>query len=159
PTMRMGGLPMMASERIAAGRISEPTQRRVGTAMRLGIAATTLAALFLTFDVVLKILRLGPAIEGTVALGYPASSVQWIGVAELVCLGLYLVPRTSVLGALLLTGYLGGATATHVRIGNPWLTHILFPTYVALFVWGGLYLREPRLRELLPLRSHNGRAH
>jgi hypothetical protein len=108
--------------------------------------------MFLTFDVVLKVLRLGPAVEGTVALGYPADSVQWIGVAELVCLALYLVPRTSVLGALLLTGYLGGATATHVRIGSPWLTHILFPSYVALFVWGGLYLREPRLRELLPLR-------
>jgi hypothetical protein len=142
---------MIAAQRVGSG-IDGTVQGRARTATRLGTASTTLAAIFLTFDVVLKVLRLGPAVEGTVALGYPVDSVQWIGVAELVCLGLYLASRTSVLGALLLTGYLGGATATHVRIGSPWLTHILFPSYVALFVWGGLYLREPRLRELLPLR-------
>jgi hypothetical protein len=68
-----------------------------------------------------------------------------------VCLALYLTPRASVLGALLLTGYLGGAVATHVRISSPLLTHTLFPIYVALLLWGGLYLREPRLRDLLPL--------
>jgi hypothetical protein len=62
------------------------------------------------------------------------------------------VPRTSVLGALLLTGYLGGAIATHVRVGSPLLSHTLFPIYVALLLWGGLYLRETRLRELVPLR-------
>jgi DoxX-like protein len=73
-------------------------------------------------------------------------SVQRIGLAELVCLVLYLVPRTSVLGALLLTGYLGGAIATHVRIGNPLFTHVLFPIYVALFVSGRLYLRDTRPR-------------
>lgn len=98
-------------------------------------------------------LKLGPAVEGTVSLGYPLDSVRVIGIVELVCLVLYLVPRTSVLGALLLTGYLGGAIATHVRIGNPLFTHILFPVYVALFVWGGLFLRDPRLAELLPLRK------
>jgi hypothetical protein len=69
-----------------------------------------------------------------------------------VCFVLYLVPRTSVLGALLLTGYLGGAIATHVRISSPLLTHTLFPIYVALLLWAGLYLRERRLRALLPLR-------
>jgi DoxX-like family len=73
-------------------------------------------------------------------------------VIELVCLVLYLVPRTSVLGALLLTGYLGGAIATHVRVGSPLVGYTLFPIYVALFIWGGLYLRETRLRELLPFR-------
>ena len=118
-------------------------------ASRAGMVLTTLAALFLTFDTVLKVLKLGPAVEGTVALGYPLDSVRVIGIVELVCLVLYLVPRTSVLGALLLTGYLGGAIATHVRIGNPLFTHILFPVYVALFVWGGLFLRDPRLAELL----------
>ena len=76
-----------------------------------------------------------------------------IGLIELVCLALYLIPRTSVLGALMLTGYLGGAIATHVRIGSPLPTHTLFPIYVALMVWGGLYLRESRLRELLPFRT------
>jgi len=108
--------------------------------------------LFLTFDTVLKVLRLAPAIKGTIALGYPAETVQWIGIVELVCLVLYVVPRTSVLGGLLLTGYLGGAIATHVRITSPLLTHTLFPVYVALLLWGGLYLREKRLRDLLPLR-------
>ena len=71
---------------------------------------------------------------------------------ELACLILYLMPRTAVLGALLLTGYLGGAIATHVRVGSPLVFYTLFPIYVALMMWGGLYLRETRLRELLPLR-------
>ena len=117
-----------------------------------GLVLTVLVALFLTFDTSLKVLRLAPAVEGTTALGYPAESVFWIGLIELVCLVLYLVPRTAVLGALLMTGYLGGAIATHVRLSNPLLTHTLFPIYVALLLWGGLYLREERLRALLPLR-------
>jgi hypothetical protein len=118
-----------------------------------GYALTAFVALFLTFDTVLKVLQLAPAMQGTTELGYPADSVLVIGVIELVCLVLYLVPRTSVLGALVLTGYLGGAIATHIRIGSPLLTHTLFPIYVALMVWGGLYLRENRLRELLPFRT------
>ena len=120
--------------------------------LRTGWALTGFAALFLTFDTVLKLARLPAAVDGTVALGYPAHLVAVIGVIELMCLVLHLVPRTSVFGALLLTGYLGGAIATHVRLGNPLASHTLFPIYVALFVWGGLYLREPRLRALLPLR-------
>ena len=112
---------------------------------------TTLAALFLTLDTVMKLLRLAPAVEGTVALGYPEHTVALIGVIELVCLVLYLVPQTAVLGAVVMTGYLGGAIATHVRVGNPLLSHTLFPIYVAVMVWGGLYLREPRLRALMPL--------
>jgi hypothetical protein len=79
--------------------------------------------------------------------------VHWIGIIELVCLVLYLVPRTSILGGILLTGYLGGAIATHVRISSPVLTHTLFPVYVALLLWGGLYLRETRLRAIVPLRQ------
>ena len=76
----------------------------------------------------------------------------WIGAIEMVCLILYLVPGTAVFGAVLMTGYLGGAVATHVRMSSPLLTHTLFPIYVAVFVWGGLYLREPRLRALAPMR-------
>jgi len=117
-----------------------------------GYVLTGLVALFLTFDTVMKLLQLAPAVQGTTELGYPAGTVIVIGVIELVCLVLYLVPRTSVLGALVLTGYLGGAIATHVRVGSPLPTHTLFPIYVALMVWGGLYLRESRLRELLPFR-------
>jgi DoxX-like family len=122
------------------------TQRRTGAVL------TTLVALFLTFDTVIKVLTLAPAIEGTTALGYPADRVFPIGVIELGCLALYLIPGTSVLGAILLTGYLGGAIATHVRVGSPLLSHTLFPIYVAALVWGGLFLREGRLRELLPFR-------
>jgi len=118
-----------------------------------GYVLTVLVALFLTFDTAIKVLKLAPAVQGTTKLGYPASAVLWIGLIELVCLTLYLMPRTSVLGALLLTGYLGGAIATHVRLGSPLLSHTLFPIYVALLLWGGLYLRETRLRELAPFRS------
>jgi DoxX-like protein len=142
---------MIASERMTVP--VEALQRSARTAATVGHVCSGLAVLFLTFDTVLKVLRLAPAIEGTTALGYPAESVQWIGIIELVCLVLYVVPRTSVLGGLLLTGYLGGAIATHVRIASPLLTHVLFPVYVALLLWGGLYLREKRLRELVPLRQ------
>jgi hypothetical protein len=118
-----------------------------------GYVLTTLVALFLAFDAVLKVLRLAPAIQGTTELGYPIETVFVIGAIETVCLVLYLVPRTSVLGALLLTGYLGGAIATHVRVGSPLLGYTLFPIYVAAMVWGGLYLREARLRALVPFRQ------
>lgn len=111
-----------------------------------------LAVAFLAFDVTIKLLQHPMAIEGTTVLGYPADAVLTIGLIELVCLVLYLVPSTSVFGALLFTGYLGGAIATHVRLGNPLFSHVLFPIYVALFLWGGLYLQEPRLRALIPLR-------
>lgn len=119
---------------------------------RVATVLTVLVTLFLAFDTIVKVLVLAPGVEATTALGYPAESVFWIGLIELACLALYLVPRTSVLGALLLTGYLGGAIATHVRVGNPLLSHTLFPIYVSFLVWGSLYLREPRLRELLPFR-------
>jgi hypothetical protein len=119
----------------------------------IGYILTGLVSAFLTFDVVLKVLRLAPAVQGTTELGYPAGTVVWIGVIELICLATYLVPRTSVLGAVLLTGYLGGAIATHVRVESPLIGYTLFPIYVALMVWGGLYLRETRLRALMPFRS------
>jgi hypothetical protein len=106
--------------------------------------------MFLSFDAVLKVLKLPVAVEGTVQLGYPESTIVGIGIVEVVCLLLYLIPRTAVPGAILFTGYLGGAIATHVRIGSPLFTHILFPVYVAALLWGGLYAREPRLRALVP---------
>ena len=118
-----------------------------------GYVLTGLVAAFLTFDTVMKLLQIAPAVQGTTELGYPTGTVVVIGAIELVCLVLYLIPPTSVLGALLLTGYLGGAIATHVRVGSPLPTHTLFPIYVALMAWGGLYLRESRLRDLLPFRT------
>lgn len=138
----------------ASDRIAVPVEGNAHGWSRIGgIVCTSAAALFLAFDTVLKVLRLDPAVEGTTSLGYPADSVLWIGGIELVCLLLYLVPRTTVLGAVLITGYLGGAVASHVRIASPLLTHTVFPVYVALFLWAGLYLREPRLRALAPRRS------
>jgi hypothetical protein len=118
-----------------------------------GRIMSALAVLFLLFDSVIKVMKLAPAVEGTTELGYPESVVVGIGIIELVCLAVYLIPRTTVLGAVLLTGYFGGAIASHVRIGSPLFTHVLFPIYVAVLIWGGLFLREGRLRALIPLRG------
>jgi hypothetical protein len=134
----------------SASSVSEPISK---AALRTGYALTGFVALFLAFDAIIKVLQLDIAVQATKELGYPVSTIVWIGAIELVCLVLYLVPRTAVLGALFLTGHLGGAIATHVRVGSPLASHTLFPIYVALMLWGGLYLREPRLRALLPLRS------
>ena len=117
-----------------------------------GRTLSTLAVLFLIFDAALKVMKLPVAVEGTVQLGYPEGAVVGIGIVELVCVAIYVIPRTSILGAILLTGYLGGAIATHVRVGNPLFTHMLFPIYVAALIWGGLLLREDRLRTLIPFR-------
>lgn len=119
----------------------------------LGRTLSAVAVLFLGMDAVGKLLELDPVVSGTTELGYPAGTVFLLGVLEVFCVVAYVVPRTSVLGALLLTGYLGGAIATHVRAENPLFTHVLFPVYVALFVWGGLFLCEARVRALLPVRG------
>jgi hypothetical protein len=114
-----------------------------------GRILTGLAVLFLTFDVAIKLLGLKPAVDGTVLLGYKPHHLPIIGVIGLVCLVLYVIPRTAPLGAILWTGYLGGAIATHLRLDNPLFTHILFPIYVAAILWGGLYFRDARVRALL----------
>ena len=118
----------------------------------VGLAFSWLAVLFLLFDSAGKLLQVQPVIVGTQLLGYSRDIVFSLGVILLVSVVAYVVPRTSVLGALLLTGYLGGAVATHVRVQHPLFTHVLFPTYVAAFLWGGLLLRDARLRALLPIR-------
>src|SRR5215471_15724172 len=115
-----------------------------------GRVITIFTVAFLLFDTMVKVLNLPVAVEGTVRLGYPARLVMYIGIVELVCLGAYLYPRTAVLGAILLTGYLGGATATQVRVEDPWF---IFPVVVGVLVWAGLFLRSVRLRSLLPLQS------
>jgi hypothetical protein len=117
-----------------------------------GRVLSGLAVAFLIFDSVGKLLRVQPVVEGTAGLGYPVGVIFPLGVTLLTCVLVYLVPRTAVLGAVLLTGYLGGAVATHVRVGNPLFSHVLFPTYVAMLLWGGLVLRDRRLRGFLPLR-------
>jgi hypothetical protein len=112
---------------------------------------------FLTFDGVFKFVKPAPApvVETMAHLGWSLSLAPVLGIILLVSTALYVIPNTSALGAILLTGYLGGAVATHLRAGDPLFSHILFPTYLGVLLWGGLYLREPRLRALLPLRSPN----
>jgi len=109
--------------------------------------------LFLLFDSAIKLMKLPPAVEGTARLGYPVTLVLPIGLVLLICVVIYVIPSTSVVGAILLTGYLGGAVASNVRIGNPLFGYVLFPVYVAVLLWTGLLLRDDRLGELVPLRS------
>jgi hypothetical protein len=121
----------------------------------IGRVLSGLAVAFLTFDSVGKLLEVQPVIDGTKQLGYSPDIAFSLGVTLLSCVLVYLIPRTSMLGAVLLTGYLGGAVATHVRVGNPLFTHVLFPTYVAALLWGGLMLRDARLRAFLPWRDRS----
>jgi len=136
-------------------RANARTEPQSRAALWGGRVMSGVASLFLGFDATLKLLQLPLAMQGTTELGYPTSVVLGLGLVQLACLVVYLVPRTAVLGAVLWTGYLGGAIATHVRLEHPWLSHSLFPVYVAGLVWGGLWLRDRRVRELLPLRARS----
>jgi len=117
-----------------------------------GRIMSAVPALFLFIDAIGKLMKPAPVVEGTVQLGYPESVLLGLGIVLLTCTVLYVIPRTAILGAILLTGYLGGAMATHVRVGSPLFSHILFPVYVGVLIWGGLYLRDERLRALIPIR-------
>jgi hypothetical protein len=109
--------------------------------------------LFLLLDGVVKVMKIDPVIDSFTQLGYPASVALGIGLVEIICVMVYLIPRTSAVGAVLLTGYLGGAIATHLRMLDPLFTHTFFPLYVAALIWGGLFLRDDRVRALNPLKS------
>lgn len=122
-------------------------------ALWTGRILSALPILFLLMDAIGKFVKPEPVVTGTIALGYNENVILPLGIVLLVCTVLYAVPQTSILGAILLTGYLGGAVATHVRIGNPLFTHLLFPVYLGILVWLGLYLRDPRVRALVPFRS------
>ena len=117
-----------------------------------GYIISALSALFLLADGVAKLFKPAVVVEGTVRLGYPESVIVPLGVVLTICTILYIIPRTAILGAILLTGYLGGAVATHVRASGT-LFEILFPVIMGTLVWGGLYFRDERLRALIPLRS------
>jgi hypothetical protein len=116
---------------------------------RTGWALSGFVGLFLLFDGAARVAGLAPYVEGTVRFGYDASLAPWIGASLVLSTLLYLLPRTTVLGAVLLAGYLGGAAATHAREQDPWF---LFPILLAVVAWAGVWAREPRLRALLPLR-------
>jgi DoxX-like protein len=126
----------VSNERLWAGRI-----------------ISAVPVLFLIFDGVGKLINPAPVVAAFVQLGYPDRLAPGIGILELACAAVYAIPRTSVLGAILLTGFLGGAIAAHLRVGDPVFTHLFFPIYVGALVWAGIFLREDRLYALVPLRN------
>jgi hypothetical protein len=130
---------MNAESLVQSGTRSVPVPKKM---LWVGRVVGALLVLLLFLDGVGKLVELAPVVAGTVRLGYPENGVPWIGVVELACTIAYVIPRTSILGAILLTGFLGGATATHVRIGEPFF----FPVAVGVLLWGALFLRDGRLR-------------
>jgi hypothetical protein len=124
---------------------SPPISKRT---LLTGYIISALPVLLLVFSAVLKLMKPAPVVEGFAQFGFPESLILPLGILELACTVVYLIPRTSILGAILITGYLGGATATNVRVGEPFLG----PVIAGVLAWGGLYLRDPRVRALIPLR-------
>jgi hypothetical protein len=122
------------------------------TMLRTGYIISGLPSLFLLIDGVMKLVKPAPVVEATVRLGYPEDVILSLGIVLIACTLVYVIPRTSVLGAVFLTGYLGGAVATHVRVGDG-LFPVSFPVLLGVLLWGGLFLRDVRLRALIPLRS------
>jgi len=123
-----------------------------GAMVWTGRVMSTLMVLFLLFDATIHIMRPPAVVEAFAKLGFPQSAAIGLGITELVCIALYVIPRTSVLGAILLTGYLGGAIATQLRSDQP-LFSLVFPVLIAVLIWGGIFLRDERLRALIPLRK------
>jgi hypothetical protein len=117
-----------------------------------GRVTSAIPIVFVTFGSIIKLMKTPQVIQGVARSGYPESLIRTVGTIELACVIVYIIPRTSVLGAILFTALLGGATATEVRIGD--LTFIM-PVILGMMVWGGLFFRDPRLRALIPLRSQN----
>jgi hypothetical protein len=129
-----------------------PKHNRKGK-LWVGRIMSAIPALFLIMDSIMKLMNIQAVRDTMTQLGYPTTLSATLGIVTLICVAFYLVPRTSVLGAILLTGYLGGAVATHVRVGDPLFSHILFPVYIGILVWGGLYLRDYRVANLIPIKK------
>lgn len=119
------------------------------TTLWAGRILSGIPVLFLLMDGVMKFIQPAPVLEATTQLGIDVSLIVTLGGTLLACTALYLIPRTSILGAILLTGYLGGAIQSHLRVGNPLFSHILFPVYLGVMLWAGLYLRNESLRKAL----------
>jgi hypothetical protein len=118
----------------------------------IGWALSGLLIAFMLFDTVIKLIDLPVVVETSTQLGIPTTLDRVIGLIEIVSLALYVVPRTAVLGAILLTAIFGGAITSHLRLGDPLFSHVLFGVYLGLFAWGGLFFRDSRVRALLPFR-------
>jgi len=117
-----------------------------------GRVISGVVVLFLLFDGITKLLKVPQVVDATIRIGFPVTTIAGIGIILLVCTAIYAIPKTSILGVILLTGYLGGATAAQLRAGSP-VFETLFPVIFGVLAWLGLYLREQRLRALLPLRN------
>jgi len=120
-----------------------------------GRVLSGIAVLFLIFDGIIKLVPIQPVTDSLRELGYPASDsfARFLGILTLLCTALYAWPRTAVLGAVLLTGIMGGAIASHLRLGDPLFSHTLFGVYLGLFFWVGLWLRDERVRRIMPALS------
>jgi hypothetical protein len=132
------------------------TKSRIATVTNstfwIGWIMSGIVVVFLLFDGTTKLMMITPVVDATTGIGYPVDLIRPLGVVCLACAVLYALPRTSVLGAILLTGFLGGAVASKVRLEEPLFSQVLFGVYVGILAWGGLYLRDGRLRALIPLR-------
>ena len=131
-----------------------PSQNQISkTSLWAGRIISALVVLFLIFDGVTKVMKVPAVMEATARIGFPANLIPAIGILLLACTAVYVIPRTSILGAILLTGYLGGAVVTNLRAGSSLFGETLFPVYFGVFVWAGLYVRDERLHALIPLRA------
>jgi hypothetical protein len=117
-------------------------------ALWTGYIMSALPVLLFLVGVIMTLLKPPSVVQGFTQFGFSESLLPKLGILELICAVIYMIPRTSVLGAILLTGYLGGATVTHLRVGQPFF----MPVIVGVLVWGGLFMRDPRVRDLIPLR-------
>lgn len=118
-----------------------------------GRVITAIVVLFLLFDSITKLLRVDAVVKASEQMGYPVSLLTVVGIILLVCVIIYVNPRTSILGGVLLTGYLGGAVEVNLRAGSPLFSNVLFPVYFGILVWAGLYLRNQRVREFISFRK------
>ncbi|HEY4789604.1 MAG TPA: DoxX family protein [Bacteroidales bacterium] len=117
-----------------------------------GRVISILCVLFLLLDAIMKVVKSAPSVQGSVQIGWPVDTIQGIGIVLLLCTALYIIPRTAILGAILLTGYLGGAVAVMLRAATPGHPYI-FPVIFGILVWAGLFLRDHKLRDLIPIRK------
>ena len=131
----------------ASAASSAPASKKM---LWTGRVISALPVLLMLLSAALKLIKPAPVVQGFARVGYPESLMLSLGILEILCCVVYLIPRTSILGAILMTGYLGGATATNVRVGDP---SFPLPVLLGMFVWGGLFFRDARVRALLPLRS------
>jgi DoxX-like family len=118
----------------------------------IGWIMSCIVVLFFLFDGITKLIMIDPVVDATMRIGFPLEVIRPLGIVCLVCAILYAIPRTSILGAILVTGFLGGAVASKVRMEDPLFSDVLFGVYVGVLAWAGLYLRDDRLRSLIPFR-------